>query len=63
MGGAQITAARGTALVAATTVNVLDKTEKMLVSLAACRDRFELLVRSRAECHLPAQACAAPSCH
>ncbi len=33
-----------TALVAATTANVLDKTEKMLVSLAACRDRFDLLV-------------------
>ena len=41
----QDTAARGTALVAATTANVLDKTEKMLVSLAACRDHFELLVR------------------
>ena len=26
--------------------NVLDKTEKMLVTLAACRDRFELLVRA-----------------
>ena len=38
-----------TALVAATTANVLDKTEKMLVSLAACRDRFDLLVMSL--CH------------
>ena len=44
--------ARATALVAATTANVLDKTEKMLVSLAACRDRFELLVRPCPECHL-----------
>ena len=33
-----------TALVAATTANVLDKTEKMLVSLAACQDSFDLLV-------------------
>ena len=33
-----------TMLVAATTANVLDKTEKMLVSLAAIPDRFELVV-------------------
>lgn len=33
------------ALVAVTTTNVWDKTEKMLQSLAACQDNFELLVR------------------
>ena len=38
-----------TALVAATTANVLDKTEKMLVSLAACRDRVDLLVTPACE--------------
>ena len=47
LGAVQDTAARAraTALVAATTANVLGKTEQMLVSLAACRDRFEMLVR------------------
>lgn len=33
-----------TALLAVTTANVWDKTEKLLQSLAVCRDRFELLV-------------------
>ena len=46
--GADAAEGRGitqTALVAVTTTNVWDKTEKMLHSLAVCKDAFELLVR------------------